>query len=219
MPYWKELVALIGSFVAVSLSRPSPEPAPALAPVTAPIEAPRAVAVAPPEPCPPLPEPVDLSSLEAELAAENAAYKDEQLRTIAREGAPSPWPDEAPAAYGEAALRAQIARILSENHEGAELYSLDCDEWPCVGVLREPIPADTPYSSANLAEQVRGALPEAYDDARYSATGSNLGHTTDNWMVVTFAFWPRGLDVDDFRLQNRIRYAGEDAQADMKEAQ
>jgi hypothetical protein len=113
---------------------------------------------------PPLPTDEPLEAALARVTAERDAYK-EQLDLLQFEGAvlrgqleasvgvPSEWPADAPDALKAPALSAAFAAVVAAV-PGAGVISVECEEFPCIAVLRAP---DGDEGVKSLADQVRDA--------------------------------------------------------------
>jgi hypothetical protein len=62
---------------------------------------------------------------------------------------PIDWPDEVPEAYRPDAFRGIVQKVLADCAIRAELVRVDCDEPPCIAVLRFP---DEPGQNESLGD-------------------------------------------------------------------
>lgn len=111
---------------------PAPEPAPEAAPA--------------PEPAPPSPtglptDPAACADLQAEVHDRLDALQIEADRLAAAAtvlaGEPVPWPDDAPEAVREPAVRARLEAAAAAIGDGFALRELRCDEYPCIAIYHQ----------------------------------------------------------------------------------
>lgn len=76
-----------------------------------------------------------IAELEAELARLRLENQLASGRLLAHEGKPYDWPAETPAGFRPAEFEARV-RAAAGVVPGAEVVAVDCDEYPCIAVLR-----------------------------------------------------------------------------------
>lgn len=159
----------------------------------------------------------DLRQENRALLKENARLKEalgqEQVLREETEGAPIAFPEDLPAAYREAGLRAAFSEALAGAGIEGEVEAIDCSEFPCIvygsaGVDGESrAPLDTAFGAFESLLDER--WPRETHDQHTSVWGARQATDDGTRQVNRFGMvvYPKAFaDGGDPALRKRIRF-------------
>lgn len=121
------------------------------------------------------------------------------------EGVPSPWPDDVPAAYQAGPFERFVQDALA-GHEDLELLEVDCEEFPCVALVRSH--SDDP----EWPRQFEGALGDLSEAGFGEQPGMSIWASnarTDEGEVKLLGFSVVDPEAADEDVQTRTGFRAE----------
>ena len=154
----------------------------------------------------------ELEDMVAQLSFENAVYRG---RLEGMEGTPQAWPEDLAASYRPEGYEA-VMQELVDGFEGAELFHVDCDEYPCIAIIQGQADdawteAWEAYGSANITKMFGDTPPQT--SASYA---SHSTHDDREAVLYGIVLLPENKDAVP-GLSERIEYRADAQMGDATE--
>jgi len=156
----------------------------------------------------------EINDLEEAIAVAEVKLEMARGRTAAREGEPIAWGEDTPEWAQPKVWESLVQDNLSAIHEDGELFSMDCDEMPCIASILIPVPEEQrrfTSSSASKALSDRIVENAAITDTRFTATATNVQRDGQFYSLNTFTVMPSTFDAAaQRRISHRLTVTSRD---------